>query len=575
MKCPACHAHNEPDALTCNRCGRELPHQRAPKETMMGLPGILAPRAPADPGAREERSTLFGIPAITDAATDAFHDPHAGGLDEATIAASDYSDDDPPQSSTRIAPQSVVDAALSGSFATQYGLPAIDGPDAPQHPHAAPSHTSTFARAWGLDEESEEVVGSSTQVAGAALVHAILESTHGAESFSKAGRSAPQQHHTLMWGEQSGASDADTPQERTRQVDEAQLAAIRRSATQKFHGIPAVDAADTPPQPAHTPPHSPRSGVLKLARPAGASTADRTEPEGGDRRKKILDKLRGNIAPKPAVGPTTEPAAARDTATPAPTGRAAGPRFSIPRPSAQPAAAQPARLADEPALLDIPVEPVHEIPMEPLGYDIPMEPIELMDVAVEPIDLEDAPPIEIPLEPVAPTHQESFVTIPRESDPADLSERAFGHGVPNTAFAIPSTTSGTPERAQTPHTPSPATSARGVFDSLDGVNFDAEALPTRAAQPTPPHQAPPAPQPEVHSTDSPQSPQNLLRRLWPVFAILALVGALVAIAGAIFLFAGDPFGITLPPALAATALGGGAAIFLCAALFPLVLKWIS
>lgn len=624
MKCPACHAHNEPDALTCNRCGRELPGERTSKETMMGLPGILAQRPfasqPTAP-AREERSTLYGIRAITDSPADAPHEV-AGGLDEATVAASEYVDDDLPPGSTRIAPQSVVDAALSGSFATQYGLPAVERPDPapqppPSHPQSRASHTSNFARAWGLEEESEESAGSSTQVAGAALVHAILESTHGAESFSKAGQRAPQQHHTLMWGELGVDPGADTPQERTKQVDEAQLAAIRRSATQKFSGVPTTDSLKLSSPSAHDPTGSPRSGILKPARPLAESStpADpHTGADGGDRRKKILDKLRGNLSAKPTAEPAADPAveptaatpdetpASRDVPTrlhrpstaaparpdPAPPVRTTGPRFAIPQPSAQAPRKRPTPADDafEPAapdLLDIPVEPLMppdltgdltgepapDLPVEALSVDLPPEPAAVGEVFVEPVAIEEA----------APVLQESFVTIPREDDFPGLAGNASGHGAPRTAFAIPPS-GGDAHHAAPAATATPA-STRGVFDSLDGVTFGAEAsapTPAQSAAAPPAPSAQPTPDaPQAHAPDAPTATTSadLLRRLWPIFALLAILGVVLAAVGAIFLFAGDLFGITLPTALAATALGGGVALLVCAALFPLVLKWIS
>lgn len=596
MKCAACHAHIAKDTTKCPHCGHKITGERSAKKTMMGLPAMF----PAGNGGDEspdkknerhtDRSTLFGTPAVVD---------NSDSADKSPVSPPETLKSDEADSSTQIAPPSVVEAAISGSFEaapgppmhsdngggaheTEFGLPAVKGDEegarANRTDRMNPSHrdadsSDSFSKAWGLDEESEEPSRGSTQVAGASLMDAIRESSFGGESPGKKPTPTPaksdrESKKTLM-----GIHFEDMPEDSTRPVDEQRLAQIRAGVPKA--GIVSQDAASD---------ESPKTEVLRRE-----TNVDAEDDDAPNRRQKLLRRLRSKRGSE----------ASTDKAT-----------------GASPGATDDPAAGSGEDLLDVAVDALELEEVEVEAVEEAQPDVETGTderVEVDPIDGESAsanswtggPRFSIPTPastPSAPrvdadgadvqtlseepsvedsdSSQESFVTQDPVADPQSAQIPRAGGA--KTAF--PTETS--------PRQPQIARSEQrqgGVFDSLEGVSLD--SIQPEATQPEiqPEVQLDDAPSPIVDaapdssapaSATPAQQPQNdskagPIRVIKGVCAALIALGLLAAGYGALMLFGGAQLSPGVSASVATICLVAGCVICVCAGFFLLALKWIS
>ncbi|RVU44920.1 hypothetical protein EA187_10305 [Lujinxingia sediminis] len=170
--CPSCNARVQPQASTCPGCGEAF-EERAPRQTMMGIPAIFDEESEAavhqGRTAAAPRSTLFGLPAITGADLDNSGEHEAR---TAMVSVHDLPFEHAAQGSEEDDSTRQVDAAkLRQAFeaqevdvrATAFGMPSPLTPDALQRePRPTPmarsqsSDEDQVISAWGLSEESSE-----------------------------------------------------------------------------------------------------------------------------------------------------------------------------------------------------------------------------------------------------------------------------------------------------------------------------------------------------------------------------------------------------------------------------------
>lgn len=578
MKCAVCHAHLARDTSVCPHCGHTVEVENAPKKTMMGLPAILAtgPKSAAKTGTkpanRVDRHTLYGTPAVLDDASG----PQAADAPTPNTPERD--------SSTQIAPPSVVEAALSGSYATSVGLPAGEekSKNAQSTEFGLPAVTSdatparqtpaSYAQAWGLEQDSEDVeddaARGSTQVAGASMLAAIRDSKFDLPAVQAGPASAPNKgsaKHTMM-GLNFGISQEDS----TRPIDTNQLADIRSgvspAAILSGRGALAEDSS------AREDDGGPATQALK---PADLAALERSD--GSDKRKNLLTRLRAN-----ADKSTSSQTARRGAGSPA---------FHVPAPT-EPKADEDLKIAQPEAPE---VQEIVEIePLEPLDDGEVFDPVAQPAAAAQPVEswgrgprFSIPEPTQAPGAPSLPPNdlydeldayddgadafsadsqasdlvQESFVSqeVPKAEEPEqvsllDASRPPSEHG----AF-------------QPPHASAAAHGARGVFDSLDGIPsdlFQDEAA--LSVAPEQPAQPAPAAEPSGASSKA-----GALRVIRIVCAALGALGVTLAMLGAVILVGGDGLGGAISATLATICLVVGCVLCACTGLFILALRWIS
>lgn len=383
MKCPSCSAHLKPTASRCGKCGHQFDKGSA-KKTMMGLPAMDQGNEGAqdEPTKEFDRSTLFGIPAASDGGDD---DAAGMGLAEGTAPATTSADTRAEGSAaTQVVSDLDVDAVLGGDAtddgrrstamgrgaqrSTAAGIPAADD-DA-----GGSEADDNVASAWGLDENSSEADSPKTQVAGAALADAILESKQGAGGFSRSGPESDADDNikgTLMGmtREQLAEQGAVSGQDATQEVDRSKLEGL--SGYSSSEQTVAYDDDD----------------VDDSTQALAPEELERFEKDiQSDRRRQLLSKLRSGSkdegagedkapasgrnpmretargvpsapsktsspspsqsAPASTPSPPSTPSAAKQSATPptessaqkppskpAPKSKPPGPKFSIPTPS--------------------------------------------------------------------------------------------------------------------------------------------------------------------------------------------------------------------------------------------------
>src|SRR5690554_2994067 len=586
MKCAVCHAHLARDTPACPHCGHTVEVENAPKKTMMGLPAILptsptsAPKTGTKPAHRVDRNTLYGTPAVLD-------DAHRHG-------AVDTPNDDSSErdGSTQIAPPSLVEAALSGSFATSVGLPAGEGksknsqstefglPAVARDPKSSSRTPESYSQAWGLEQDSDEVdedaTRGSTQVAGASMLAAIRDSKFDLPAVQDRPAAPPHERsakHTMM-GLNFGISQEDS----TRPIDTNQLASIRSkispAAILSGRGALAEDSS------AQEVDGGPATQALK---PADLAALERND--GSEKRKNLLSKLRAN----------SDKSTSSQTARRSP-GGAGGPAFHVPSPT-------PAEPEEDLELAPLEPPEVQEIveieALEPLDDSDVFDPFAEPDIAPPPVESWGrGPRFSIPEPTQAPSApalrpdaydeldaydddgadefgagrdesglvQESFVSqeFPNTDDLEQVSLLDASHHqhAHNALSSLGATSS--------------AHGGRGVFDSLDGIPADLvlgedalledpaalSVLPDQEIQPAP-------------AQPDPSSKAGAVRVIRIVCAALGALGLTLAALGAVILLGGEGLGVAISATVATICLVVGCVLCACTGLFVLALKWIS
>jgi hypothetical protein len=397
MKCPSCNTQVNEGAGVCQKCGQKL-DKGSPKRTMMGLPSISDDGDSQDgdePTTERDRSTLFGIPAVGDQeagdreAGNQEQDEPEDGLAESTepaqgntARAAREETDSTADASTQVVSErdlgqalgEAVDEATSGGrkkHQTAFGLPSPkENDDITQEDDALdeakafqdPSEDDDVASAWGLAEQSSEEIHSETQVAGASLADAILESKQGATGFSKSTGDSDPIRGTLMGMSRDEIAD----QESTREVSREQLNAVRDAAVRDAAAKGAAARGEQAKTPSPPEPESPFEEDDDATQTLGADELAEFEDRiQTDRRKQLLNKLRPKGTSKKPNEPN-KPNKPSDSATPGASSSGQqskppplGPRFSIPKPGQN---SQGQTTADEPPELS--VEPIEELTEE-------------------------------------------------------------------------------------------------------------------------------------------------------------------------------------------------------------------
>ncbi len=642
MKCPSCSAPVDPTVSVCPHCGHQFDQQGTAKRTMMGLPSMQRDEPDnQEPTQERPRSTLFGIPAATG------NRPPQGepeGLSESTSPSQvDEQTLQESDASTRVVSDLDLDGVLDempafdepsggqrSSHATEFGLPALDSGESGQGAPAKAAPQNSFASAWGLDEESSEPESSSTQVAGASLAQAILESKQGATGFSKS--TAPSDapvHGTLMGmslGEEPPAEDS-TQEVRRSRLEALSKAAAAQSAAEQEEPEPPFEQDD--------------DATQALDPEALAQFEERIQ---SDRRKQLLQKLRGDktsgaddaATPTPTPVPHADevprstakgiPAAPSQNDTPIPSSANAfsqperervpsGPRFSIPSPSSKPA--EP----EEPQELTVePLEPLDALdepePRPSFGGGQTSFPVGPSSAGQSAESAE--PDLEIPVVPVEPevAVDESVSTDGDmafalgdtgvlSGDDADVepAPAAAGQGMGEIRafddaddggepiFPIDAQPTSQPAPVDLNQEVSPATPQRTSPNfgetPAPGTSVDQWANPQRpptqqAQQAQQAFQAPQQRQPAqgVHSQQSqPPAPSPAAQPPQaddPTVKLVKTVRLLFGLLGVLFLIGAAVAGTVFAAMTAAIFLGvGGVLLLACAAAFPLVLKLVK
>jgi hypothetical protein len=404
MKCPSCSAHLKPSASRCGKCGHQFEKGSA-KRTMMGLPAMKQGNEGAEdePTKEFDRSTLFGIPAAND------DEKGDAGLSEGTSPSRPGEETQTEAAATQVVSDLDIDAVMGGDGAAQpgddprrstaAGIPAADD--------GADSTGNDVASAWGLDEESSEADSPKTQVAGAALADAILESKQGAGGFS---RTAPESKSdddikgTLMGmtREQLAEQDAAKKQDTTKEVDRSQLEGLPGYQTPQETGAAgggeddedddstqalAAEELEKFEENIQSDRRRQLLNKLRTGSKEGQSDDKNRQAAGSDPRRETArgvpsapsntgpsgasqvtpsDKPSQPAQPPAKPPPTKPPAKPKPPEKPAPSSqsRPPGPKFSIPTPSADKPKADQQDDSSPPELEVEPLTPADEAPQE-------------------------------------------------------------------------------------------------------------------------------------------------------------------------------------------------------------------